>query len=791
METITFTINGIRLTVPAGTTILNAADNYGIYIPRLCHHPSLEPSGACRLCIVEDKKTSRVIASCTTPAAPEMDISTDSDRILSHRRNIIRLLMSEHPESCLVCGKGNRCELRTIAAELNVGEITLHPLLKFRQTEIVNPFISRDLSKCILCGRCIRACRELVGAGVLDYSGRGFNARPATLSDTSYLDSTCIFCGTCEGLCPTGALLPTPNTAVSTPEKETGSVCGFCSAGCRLNVGSASSIVTSIDPAHEPNSINGSTLCVRGHYAHDFLNSENRLTSPMIRKKGDLTRVSWDEAIGYTRSRLLEIHAAHGPESMGFYGSSKCSCEENYLFRKLSASVFRTNNIDNGSSLRGNGFLTGILQPHAHHFPAGNALDIEKAETVLVFGSDLETTVPMLDFSIRRALASGSRVLHFSVNAHYYPSRNAVCHLIASGGEVHLLNGIIKALYELPEIQKITSGIWNVKAFDNWINTLDTRRICRRTGLEPEVFSSVAHALAGRRLVCVVGSEFISHPDGPEIAAGIMNLSLLTGREQGIYANCCFGLSENNAVGSRLMGTLPSTLPGGMPMTPSSMSTWEARWKTKLPPIEGLTIFGMIEKAGQEKLKSLYIMGENPVRSLGKDHDLVKSLSNIDFIVVQDILDNETIAIADVVLPGAAVFEKSGSSINLEGRLQFSEAIVPPPGDARSDLEILRLIETGKEPQKTPQEIYDDIRTEMEVFIPFYGQGISMITETINGQEAPGFSVPGHSTAAGPGPQNLQAVTLPSRYHLGCGTRTCNSKRITAIQGLHEKKPSI
>lgn len=788
LETITFAINDDRITVPVGTTILKAADRYGIDIPRLCHHNSLKPSGACRLCIVEDMKTSRVISSCTTPAASGMEISTNSDRIISHRRNIIRLLMSEHPESCLVCGKGNRCELRTIAAQLNVGEIKLNPLSKFRKTERVNPFISRDLNKCILCGRCIRACNELVGAGVLDYSGRGFDARPATLSDTSYLESTCIFCGTCAGICPTGALLPTPDMSISTPEKESVSVCGFCSAGCRLTVGSASSTITSIDPAHDPDSINGSTLCVRGHYAHDFLNSEDRLTSPMVKKDGMLTPVSWDEAIDYTTSRLMAIKTDYGPESMGFYGSSKCSCEENYLFRKLSATLFKTNNIDNGSSLRGNGFLNGILQPFTNHFRAGKASDIETADTVLVFGSDVETTVPMLDFSIKRALASGTRVIHFGENEHYYASKNAVSRGIAPLSEIHLLSGIIKAVAEKPDVEKSAFRIKNAKAFFNWVKTLDKGLISERTGLEPDVFASTAGALVNRNTVCVMGSEFISHVDGEQIAGMLMNLSNLMMPETRHSLNCCFAFLENNTIGSRLMGTLPTTLPGGAPLTPSTLSTWEAHWETKLSSTKGLTIGEMLEKAKSKDLKSLYIMGENLVRSLGRNNSLVKNLSNVEFIVVQDILDNETCSIADVVLPGAAPFEKSGSFINLEGRQQFFHQIVPPPGEARPDLEILNFMETRIKNQAPGKTLYADITKEMEAFIPFYGPpGTLLITCAVNDRAAPCFCLP-QETADAP-LVNLSAITLPSRYHLGCGTRTGHSRRIMGIDGL--EKPLV
>ena len=200
------TINGQKITCSAGSSLLDAAAKNGIYIPTLCHHPQLKPYGACRICLVEDEKTGRLLASCVTPAMPDMVVATDSSRVLKHRKNIVRLMMAEHPESCIFCNKGNRCELRWIAARLGVGEPDFYPMPNFKPFENLNPFITRDLSKCILCGKCIRADHELVVIGAIDYNHRGFSSRPATLNETPLENSNCTFCGTCVSVCPTGAL---------------------------------------------------------------------------------------------------------------------------------------------------------------------------------------------------------------------------------------------------------------------------------------------------------------------------------------------------------------------------------------------------------------------------------------------------------------------------------------------------------------------------------------------------------------------------------------------------------
>ena len=278
MESIVLTINGQKVTCPSGASILTAAEQNGIKIPTLCYHPDLKPYGACRVCLVEDEKTGRLMASCVTPAAQDMTVLTDTPRILKHRRNIIRLMMAEHPESCIVCSKGNRCELRKIAARLGVGESGLYPMPNYIPYEHLNPFIIRDLSKCILCGKCIRADHELVVTGAIEYNHRGFHSRPATFNEKPLEDSNCTFCGTCVSICPTGALSVKNLTYVGTPEKEVDSICGFCGAGCSLTMGVAGRKIVEVNPSKSRTSVNGATLCMRGHFANDFINSKEGLT---------------------------------------------------------------------------------------------------------------------------------------------------------------------------------------------------------------------------------------------------------------------------------------------------------------------------------------------------------------------------------------------------------------------------------------------------------------------------------------------------------------------------------
>lgn len=407
LENITLTINGINISCPPGTTVLEAAEKNGIKIPRLCSHHDLEPIGACRLCLVEDEKSERLMASCVMPVSPNMTILTESARIKKHRRNIVRLMMAEHPESCIVCNKGNRCQLRQVATQLGLGESDLYPMPNYKPLEHANSFITRDLSKCILCGKCIRADHELVWAGAIDYNFRGFKSRPFTVHDVALEHSGCTFCGTCVSICPTGALAPKNTRHAGSPERESLSICGFCGVGCSLYMGVLDNQIVDTNPSHLENSVNGATLCVRGHFAHDFLNVEERLTQPMIRSEDEWVAASWDEALDRIASRFGDIKKNFGPQSIGFFGSSKCTNEENYLLQKIARTLLETNNVDNGGSLFGRSALSMVDTRIGGGWRVRPLSNLEKAESILVIGANPGHSAPVVSYYLKRAAKKG------------------------------------------------------------------------------------------------------------------------------------------------------------------------------------------------------------------------------------------------------------------------------------------------------------------------------------------------------------------------------------------------
>jgi formate dehydrogenase alpha subunit len=795
LEKINLTIDGKKISCRPGTSILDAASENGIKIPSLCHHPHLEPVGVCRLCLVEEETSGRLLASCVKLVSQDMVIRTDSPTIKRHRKNIIRLMMANHPESCVVCNSGNRCELRQVAADLGVGDADLYPMPFYTELEEANPFIIRDLSKCILCGRCIRADHELVVVGAIDYNLRGFKSRPATLHGLPLEKSSCTFCGTCVSLCPTGALMTKNRRYVGTPEKESSTICGFCGVGCVIVMGSVEDQVVEVNPSHEEETVNRSTLCVRGHFEHDFLNCSERLKTPLIRRNEELSPASWEEALEFVADRLVSIKKDNGPQSLAFLGSSKCTNEENYLFQKMARLIFGTNNIDNG------GYISGRSPVYAVNERLGGGdrikplKDLEMAELIFVIGADPLQSSPGAGYYIKRA----SRINNIPLIV-ADPRKTELLPFasiwlpINPQSDSELLNGLAAILYgqktyDIDFIEHFTEGF---DVYTESLANIDIETVARTTGVDKNLIEETGALMTNKRIAFVVGQGILQQRFGTLAMESLINLALMTGSLGGGGKGIYLLSKENNLAGSLDMGTVPDYLPGRRPLQdPVVRDYWERKWETTISPDPGLDMVRMVEEANKGNLKAMYIMGENPLRGLPQTKQVRKGLENLEFLVVQDILKTETADIANVILPGAAFSEKGGSFTNMEGRIQFFDPVVNPPGEARPDWEILDLLLKRMGNLKgygSPHKIM----TEVSRMIPMYGdmgrnrEG-AWIKETSNmrlfnhkadGEPLP-FSRVMHTKQE---PLNkaypFRAILGSSRYHLGSGTRTSFSDRV-------------
>ena len=347
METVKLTINGMAVEVPAGTTVLNAAEQAGINIPRLCHEPDLSPLGACRMCVVEIEGMRNLPASCVTAVSPNMVVHTHSPAVVEARQTILELLLANHPQDCLTCEKMGNCKLASYCYEYGVKQSAFPGDRHNYPVEDSNPFIVRDMNKCILCGKCVRACAEITGKNNLDYAYRGFNSKVTTFYDVPFVESDCVFCGACVSVCPTGALTEKQiqGKARHFEFTKVKTTCPFCGTGCNFDLNVKDGKVMAVTTGPD-NTVNGRALCIKGRFGWDYIYSDRRLTTPLIKREDRFVQASWDEALDLIATRLQGIKDKYGGDSFAALSSARCTNEENYLLQKFTKVVMGTNNVD-------------------------------------------------------------------------------------------------------------------------------------------------------------------------------------------------------------------------------------------------------------------------------------------------------------------------------------------------------------------------------------------------------------------------------------------------------------
>jgi formate dehydrogenase alpha subunit len=563
-------------------------------------------------------------------------------------------------------------------------------------------------------------------------------------------------------------------------------------------MGATGERIVDVNPAGLPDSVNKATLCVRGHFAHDFLNSPRRLISPLGRKNGeqetdDLVPLAWDEALGTISKRLLEIKSENGPQSIAFLGSSKCSNEENYLFGKIARTIIGTNNIDTGGYIYGQPLLTVLDEKTAGGYRLNRLADLEKAEAILVLGADPNHSVPVVSYYLKKAAQKGIPLILVDPRKTELAAFASIWLTIKPQSDLELINALAALLhehkaYDSSFVDQYTEGF---SLFRYGLSSLDIDRVSALTNLESTTINKTADLLKRKKIAIIIGHGIIQQKNALHTLGAILNLALMTG-SLGSPGGGLFVLArENNQPGATDMGAAPDFLPGRQPLDDeAARKIWEKNWKTSISPDPGLNLVRMIEAAEKGSLKALYIMGENPLRALPETKRVKKALGNLEFLVVQDILNNETTQVADVVLPGAAISEKQGSITNLEGRIQTFQPVVSPPGKARPDWQILDLLAAELSGSETYGSL-EKVRGEIRQLVPAY--------ESLNGQDQ-GWIKPANakglfkaqgadelisfypvvSTEDEPDDKNypFTAIIGSQRYQLGSGTRTHASDRI-------------
>jgi formate dehydrogenase alpha subunit len=716
LQPITITLDGREVSGYPGMTILELARESGVEIPTLCHDTHLAPTGACRVCLVENEQTGALLASCVTPIASGMVIKTRSSRVMEHRKTMVKLMLASHPDSCLICDKGNRCQLRQVASDLGIGLVELQRIPQMASIEEVNPFLERDLSKCILCAKCIRACQELVVEGAIDYFQRGFMTIPATLNNLPLENSECTFCGTCVALCPTGALTEKEKTYRGTTQTVVQTTCPFCGCGCSICLEVKDGHVVRVTPGKE-SSVNKGTLCVRGSYGCDFIHSPNRLLKPLVKVNGNFEALSWEEALELVGTQFQRIRDEYGSDSLAVLGSSKCTNEENYLLQRFARSVLGTNNIDNGGCLYNSASRVGLGASLGFPGTTNYLSDLEQSELILVIGADPSSSAPAVGYAIKRAvkqrgvklLLVDPRQTKLSVFAHLWLRPKV-------GTDVVLINGLARVIIDegLLDEEFVTRRTDNFEAFEDSLKKYTLEYVEETTGVTVQEIRAAARLYArASRAAIVSGTGITQHITGTNGVKALANLALLAGnvgrKGGGIYAL----QRENNGQGACDMGTLPEFLPGYQSVADAqARRKFEERWGVNLPTETGLTALEIMEQVKKGKIKGMYIVGENPVLSFPSSRLITEILSSLDFLVVQDMFLTETAQLANVVLSAASLAEKDGTFTNFEGRVQRVQKAIAPLGESLPDWEIiLRLADKmgSPMPYSSPQQVMDEV----------------------------------------------------------------------------------
>ncbi|PNR97485.1 formate dehydrogenase subunit alpha [Petrotoga miotherma DSM 10691] len=715
------TINHNDYEAEPGQTILQVAKQNGIYIPTICHSPHLSDVGSCRMCLVELENNHKLVASCVTPVTDGMRVLTDSKRVIEARKTVVDLLVSDHPLDCMTCEANGNCVLQDLAYEYGIKESTFgtKKLPRF-EIKAQNEFIQLDPDKCILCGKCVRTCKEIQMCNVLDFVNRGFETKvsPPFDQDLGGQDSPCVFCGQCVEMCPTGALtyIPSKGKGRYYEFKKTITTCPYCGVGCQLELRTKDNKIIQVGSVYNENSPNPhGESCVKGRFGYDFVNHPDRLTDPLIKRNGHFEKVSWEEALDYVAEKLLNIKEKYGSDSIGGLSSAKCTNEENYIMQKFMRAVVGTNSVDHCARLCHASTVVGLGMAFGSGAMTNSISEIEGSNVIFVIGSNPTENHPVIGSKIKKAKKNGTHLIVADPRKIELSEIADISLHQKPGTDVALINGIMnviinEGLLDKKFIEERTEGF---ESFIKIIEGYTPSTVSQITGVPADKIIEAAKMYGSAEKAAIYFAMGITqHKYGTNNVLSLTNLALLTGNVgfESTGVNPLRG--QNNVQGACDVGALPDVYPGYQKVSdPKIKEKFENYWGVKLTDREGLTLTEMFEEAGK-KVKALYIMGENPFLSDPDQEHIKKALESLNFLIVQDIFLTETAQFADVVLPAASFAEKEGTFTNTERRIQRVRKAINSPGRAKADWEILTTLanKMGYEMKyNSPSEIMDEI----------------------------------------------------------------------------------
>ncbi len=685
-------INGRAVTVESGKTVLDACRAADVYVPTLCDDPTLEPYGACRLCIVKVEGLRGLPSACTTPAADGMQVTTEDAEIVEVRNWTAQLLLADHPLDCLTCARCGSCGLQTVAEHLGIRERVLPLMKREAKVDDSNACFSIDMSKCILCGLCVRACSEIQHLGAIDLVKRGFASAVEPFGAGRIKDSICESCGECVERCPTAALTARHYLR---PEREGSTVCPYCGTGCRIILGvRGDSVIGARGDINAP--VSHGRLCVKGRFgSFEFVSHPDRLKTPLIRTDSGFREASWEEALALVASELKKNRG----DAFGGLASAKVSNEDNYIFQKFVRAAMGTNNIDHCARLCHSSTVAGLAQSFGSGAMTNPADDLLSADVILVTGSNTTENHPIIGLKIREAVARGAKLLLFDPRRIQLSQIATLWARQKPGTDVAWINGLMHVIFRdgLMNTDFIKSRTEGADAVEKLVAAYTPERVSEITGVPAELIEEAARLYATAKRASIVYSMGITqHTTGVDNVRSLANLAMATGQigRSGTGVNPLRG--QSNVQGACDMGALPNYFPGYQQVANADVrAKFEKAWNVELSANPGLMVTQMLPAVLEGKIKAMYIMGENPVLSDADVTHVVEALGKLEFLVVQDIFLTETAKLAHVVLPASSYAERDGAYTNTERRVQLTSSVVPAPGQARRDREIICELATA------------------------------------------------------------------------------------------------
>ena len=708
---ITLTIDGFDVTVPEGTSIMRAASEAGIQVPKLCSTDTVDAFGSCRLCLVEIDGRAGTPASCTTPVAPGLKVHTQTGKLKQLRKGVMELYISDHPLDCLTCSANGDCELQDMAGAVGLRDVRYEAppasemLTHFKAKDTSgaanpqwmakdesNPYFTYDPAKCIVCSRCVRACEEVQGTFALTITGRGFDSRVSPgAADDNFLSSECVSCGACVAACPTATLQEKSIIELGTPMRSVITTCAYCGVGCSFKAELRGDELVRMTPWKDGKANRGHS-CVKGRFAYGYASHQDRILNPMIRENinDPWQEVSWPEAMAFAASRMKGLIAKHGRHSVGVITSSRCTNEEAYLVQKLTRAVFMNNNTDTCARVCHSPTGYGLRQTFGTSAGTQDFDSVEETDVVIVIGANPAVAHPVFASRLKKRLRQGAQLIIIDPRRTEMvdgPHIKAAHHLaLTPGTNVAVVTALAHVI--------VTEGLFDetfIRERCDWDEFQDYVEFIRQpqnspeavallTGVNPEDLRAAARLYARARNGSIYyGLGVTEHSQGSTTVIGIANLAMLTGNigRPGVGVNPLRG--QNNVQGACDMGSFPHELPGYRHVKNDSVrDIFEKLWGVEIDNEPGLRIPNMLDAAVEGTFKGIYIQGEDILQSDPDTKHVSAGLAAMDCVIVHDLFLNETANYAHVFLPGSTFLEKDGTFTNAERRINRVRKVMAP-----------------------------------------------------------------------------------------------------------------